>query len=62
MHNMPKGIKVICLGILEGVILLVDENSRGNSYLIYVIKPLEGNNYVLEQQFEVRIKHLYTYK
>ena len=45
---MPEGKKVIGLGTLVGVILLVDENSRGSSYLIYVIKPLEGNNYALK--------------
>ena len=45
---MPEGKKVIGLGSLEGDILLVDENSRGNSYLIYVIKPLQGDNYALK--------------
>ena len=48
VHNMPEGKKVIGLGTLVGVILLVDENSRGNIYLIYVIKPLEGDNYALK--------------
>ena len=48
VHIMPESEELIDHGTLEGDILLVDENSRGNSYLIYVIKPLEGDNYALK--------------
>ena len=48
VHIVPEGKELIDHGTLEGDILLVDENSRGNIYLIYVIKPLEGDNYALK--------------